>query len=213
MINSALIVEDHNLMQNIFASILDQAYPGITVTIENTVDSGMQQVATSVFDIALIDLSLPDGSGVDIIRQLKSIQKQCCVVVITIFDDDDHLFSALEAGADGYLLKDAHQEKLVTALKGICIGEPALSPSIAQRLIRKFNNPPPQPQESILSKREEAVLTLIAKGYKRADAATALDISENTVAAHIKSIYKKLGISSRAEASLAATRLGYIAPV
>lgn len=206
----ALILEDHSLMQQVFSNILDEAFTGISVDIANTLNSSLALATNNQYDIALVDLSLPDGSGIDLILNLKLEQKNCYIVVVTIFEDETHLFHALEAGADGYLLKDQSKDILIKAMKGITAGEPPLSPTIARKLIAKFSQVASPNIDSELSERESTVLTLIAKGYRRSDTARILNITENTVAAHIKSIYKKLSISSRAEASMEAAKLGLI---
>lgn len=207
---NALVLEDHNIMQVIFSELLEQAFPAISTNIANNVKSSLVLSKAITYDIALVDLSLPDGSGIELIKYLKQYQANCYIVVITIFDDDDHLIQALEAGSDGYLLKDQSKEKLISALVGISVGEPPLSPLIARKLITMFNTREPIPADCCLSEREQSVLTLIAKGNKRSDAAKQLNITENTVAAHIKSIYKKLNISSRAEATIEAGKLGLL---
>lgn len=166
-------------------------------------------------DIALIDLGLPDGSGTDLIVALRASDPAVVTVVTTIFDDDSHLFAALKAGADGYVLKDQSRGQLLDMLLGIHAGQPPLSPSIARKLLQVFqeqgepkqSTPDPEAQ---LTAREQEVLTLIAKGYTVARVADMLGITRNTAAGYVKSIYRKLNVSSRAEATLAATRQGLI---
>lgn len=206
----ALILEDHSLMQTVLSGVLSEVFTTITSELANCLNTGIALASNNNYDIALIDLSLPDGSGIDLILSLKLQQPDCYIVVVTTFDDDASLFQALESGADGYLLKDQSREKLVSAIKGIISGEPPLSPNMTRKLIERFNRIDIVKQDNCLSDRESTVLTLIAKGYRRNDAARIMNITENTVAAHIKSIYKKLNISSRAEASIEAAKLGLI---
>ena len=139
------------------------------------------------------------------------------MVVASIHDDDDHLFQALQAGAQGYLLKDHPTAWLALQLRGIAQGQPPLSPAIARRLLRHFQAPPPTPAQSPaapavtdLSARERDVLGLLAQGVRIADIGIALGISRHTVGDHVKNIYRKLNISSRAEAALQARHLGLI---
>ena len=130
-----------------------------------------------------------------------------------MFDDDQHLFSALRAGAKGYVLKDQPQDDLAKMLKGIIDGQPPLSAPIARRLLDFF-----QPEQTVdadeekLTNREQEVLTLIAKGYTLAKVGEMLGISRNTTAGYVKTLYRKLNVSSRAEATLAATRRGMVNP-
>ena len=170
------------------------------------------------FDLALVDLALGDGSGLEVITQLVQRQPGCAVVVASIHDGDEHLFQALQAGAQGYLLKDQPSDWLARQLQGIAQGQPPLSPAIARRLLRHFQTPAavqvPEALEvrevSCLSTREREVLGLLAQGVRIAEIGTALGISRHTVGDHVKNLYRKLNISSRAEAALQARQLGLI---
>ena len=134
------------------------------------------------------------------------------MVVASIHDDDEHLFQALQAGAQGYLLKDHPTAWLAQQLQGIARGQPPLSPAIARRLLRHFHAAPAaQPHAACdLSARERDVLGLLAQGVRIADIGIALGISRHTVGDHVKNIYRKLNIGSRAEAALQARDLGLI---
>lgn len=160
-------------------------------------------------DIALIDLGLPDGSGIEVIERLSRHSPQCYVVVMTMFDDDLHLFPALQAGAQGYLLKDQPRDLLVQQLRNIAAGQPPLSPVIARRLLKHFQKTPEiSPPEHVLTPREREILTLLARAARVVEISEKLGISHHTVGDHIKNIYRKLNISSRAEAVLRARELG-----
>jgi DNA-binding NarL/FixJ family response regulator len=158
-------------------------------------------------DLALIDLGLPDGSGIELIAELNRTAPQTLCVVASIFDDNRHLFPALRAGAQGYLLKDQPQAQIIELLKGIAKGHPPLSPSIARKMLGYFQ-PSPQPDHEQLSERETEVLRCIAKGMTMPETAQLLAISPHTVSGYVKDIYRKLNISSRAEAALSARNLG-----
>jgi DNA-binding NarL/FixJ family response regulator len=168
------------------------------------------------FDVALIDLELPDGNGVDIVRAIARGLPDTLPVVITIFDDDASLFDALAAGAQGYILKGVRSDGLAEQFRRIEAGEPPISPRIAQRMIAHFQmlaaRPPAlaKPEDTGLSARETEVLRLLGKGLTVAEIGGELGISTNTCASHTKAIYRKLNISSRAEAALAADRRGLI---
>ena len=167
------------------------------------------------FDLALVDLALGDGSGLQVIAQLAQRQPGCAVVVASIHDGDEHLFQALQAGAQGYLLKDHPSDWLARQLQGISQGQPPLSPAIARRLLRHFQTPVvvqslEVTEASRLSVRETEVLGLLAQGVRIVDIGIALGISRHTVGDHVKNIYRKLNISSRAEAALQARQLGLI---
>lgn len=205
-----LVVEDLPESALWLERALCSAFPGIAVIVAETLQGGRDAVADAAPDIALIDLDLPDGSGVELIQQISNDHPQCCCVVTSIFADDGHLFPALRAGAQGYLLKGQPLERVVAALQAIGAGECPLSPTIANRLLRVFNDEQPDCGESHLSPREQQTLLLIAKGYKLADVAQHMGVTRNTAAGNVKSIYRKLKISTRAEAALEAARMGLI---
>src|SRR5690606_24228873 len=164
----------------------------------------------SPFALAVVDLGLPDGSGVDIVRRLAGDMPTTLCVVATIYDDDAHLFEAIAAGAQGYVLKDEDASRVVALLGRIESGEPPLSPSIARRILGHFRGVGPVPVEddAALSARETEVLTLIAKGLTVAETARMIGLKPQTVASYLKTIYSKLNVSSRAEATLEAVRRG-----
>jgi len=209
----ALVVEDQPVSATWLADALREAFPAITVDMADSVTSSRAQIALCKPDLALVDLGLPDGSGIEVIQHLSKVAPQCTCVVSTIFADDRHVFPALRAGASGYLLKDQRRSQVIAALHGIAAGEPPLSPVIARRLLRVFSSDQkPAAETSRLSPRETETLALIAKGCKLPELATRLGVTKNTAAEYIKGIYHKLQISSRAEAAIEATRMGLINP-
>ncbi len=130
------------------------------------------------------------------------------IVVYTIYDDDRHVFNALRAGANGYLVKEHSQQELTEMLRGVLNGQPPLSPAIAQHILDSFHTP--QQGNVGLTSRESEVLTLLAKGYNRKEIAEVLKLTSNTISWYIKQIYQKLDIHSRAEATLEALRMGLV---
>lgn len=208
---TALLLEDHEDTRKWLKELVEGAFRGIEVTAVSTLAAARKQIAGRRFNLAIVDISLPDGSGIDLIREIAQDSPETYCVVATIFDDDDHMFAALQAGAQGYLLKEQPKEQLRKRLEGILNGEPPLSPAVARRVLRHFRKiPAAAPPEVKLSDRETEVLTLIAKGMNRSDIARLLGISTNTAAGYIKTIYQKLNVSSRAEATLEASRLGLV---
>ncbi len=183
------------------------------VTLAHTLGSAERLAAAGSYDLYVVDLGLPDGDGVDFIRALDPARSGADVVVTTIYDDDDHVFRALRAGARGYLLKDQPVVALERALQGLDEGIPPLSPSIARRMMDFFASAAPAPAEEVaLTAREREILVLIAGGRNVSDAAVLMNISVHTARGYVKDIYRKLGISSRAQASLKAAQLGLIRP-
>lgn len=167
-------------------------------------------MAASENAIALIDLGMPDGSGIDIIHELTAHYPAIVRLVTTIYDDDRHLFEAIAAGAQGYVLKDHHPDTMVQYLHRIDNGEPPLSPTIAKRMLQHFARIKPQVDEDTcgLTSREVDVLRLLGRGLRVAEVARVLGITPHTVSGYVKAIYRKLNISSRAEAAIEATRRG-----
>jgi DNA-binding NarL/FixJ family response regulator len=215
-----LVVEETPEAQHRLSSILRQAFPHSTVIACSSVGGALGLIQGRFIDIALIELDLPDGSGVDVIRELSSANPLTRCVITTIFDDDAHVVPALVAGAMGYLLKDQSEAVLVEQLRLLAEGIPPLAPSVARRVVQYFAGPRlaaearrrsrTQTEDDLarLSTREKQVLGLVAKGLQITDVARALEISANTVCSHVKSIYRKRKLCSRAEAALEARRLG-----
>ena len=213
--NNALVLEDLPESQDLLCELLHTAFSGITVHAEASVAAALERIAKQPLDLALIDLALPDGSGVAVIQALADRNPDCMIVVATIYEDDAHLFPALRAGAQGYLLKDETLERLVAQLQGIVKGQPPLSPAVARRLLKHFREPAATPapveetsQQSVLTAREREVLQQLSSGVTLARIAEDLGISRYTVGDHVKNIYRKLNISSRAQAALHAHNLG-----
>ena len=215
-----LLLEDLPEIRAWLRALVMQVFPGSTVVESARVHDALQQVTAHRFDLAMIDLGLPDGSGVKVVQALRESQPDAQSVVVTIHDDDDHLFPALQAGAYGYLLKEQPREQLMEHLQRISQGEPPLSPSIARRMISYFsaqaNRPALQPQQTQdslmpnvqLTEREREVLLRVAKGFTLPEIGVQLGLSRHTIADYVKQIYRKLNVSSRAEAALEAQRLG-----
>ena len=204
-----LIVEDISETRAWLHEAVEAAFPGNEIREAANVREAVYAIKGHDFDIAIVDLGLPDGSGTEIISALSSCRPETTVVVATVMGDDASVLAALSQGAQGYLLKDSPFETFVRQLTLIEQGLPALSPSIARRIVEHFRKTAVAHEISNdLTPRERDVLGLIGRGLRNADAAVALGLSESTVASHIKSIYAKLGISSRAEAALQAARLG-----
>ncbi|MEM7077073.1 MAG: response regulator transcription factor [Pseudomonadota bacterium] len=206
-----LVVDDHPDALQWVTSALSDAYPDLDIATAHSLESARYAVATCAPDIALIDIGLPDGSGIDLITELHRSDAESYKIVSTIFGDDKHLFEALRAGAQGYVLKDESQAELSAMLKGIVAGTPPLSASVARRLLNHFHHPVDLP-EVHLTERENEVLTLLAKGYTVQRVADLLDITANTTAGYVKNIYRKLNVSNRAEAAMEASRRGLVSP-
>ncbi|MEW6100106.1 MAG: response regulator transcription factor [Pseudomonadota bacterium] len=211
-----LLLEDLPEIRQWLKALVLQVFPAVRVSESARVHDALEQITALRFDLALIDLGLPDWSGVEVVAALRESQPDAQAVVVTIHDDDDHLFPALQAGAFGYLLKEQPKEQLAEQLQRITQGEPPLSPSIARRVIAYFasqaRNQPQQAEPLLpavqLTERENEVLLRVAKGFTLPEIGVQLGLSRHTIADYVKQIYRKLNVSSRAEAALEAQRLG-----
>jgi DNA-binding NarL/FixJ family response regulator len=211
----AMILEDMPESQEMLREVAEAAFPDIRVCCMADVASAMKVINQFKFDLALIDLSLPDGNGTTVVEAMASRFPDTVIVVATIFDDDDHLFPALRAGAQGYLLKDQVPEQLIKQLRGISEGHPPLSPSVARRLLDHFRLAQETArteaiEDTLLTPREREVLVQLTRGISVADIGEVMNISRHTVGDHVKNIYRKLNISSRAEAALQAKNMGLV---
>lgn len=231
LFSRALIVEDLDESRQWLAELLPRALPEVRrVDTASTLLQARERMAEFDYGLALVDWGLPDGTSEDLICQLVAARPGAAVIVATIHDNDTHVFPALRAGATGYILKSQPTAVVVSQLQRIRLGEPALSPSIALRLLRHFRDLPgtmrvrgqsgwpplaqvetaPNEPQRQLTEREVDVLRLIGKGYKVIEAASLLGISAHTVTSYVRDIYRKLDISSRAEAAVEAARRGLI---
>lgn len=205
----AIILEDVADTMEMLMSVASTAFPFMACKPVNCIADANIALSECKPDLALIDLALPDGNGLEIIERLSRDFPTCYIVVITIFDDALHLFPALQAGAQGYLLKEQPPELLIKQLKNITNGEPPLSPVIARHLLKFFQKTPEVPHvDHQLTPREVEILTLLARATRTVEIADKLGISHHTVGDHIKNIYRKLKVSSRTEAVLRARELG-----
>lgn len=168
-------------------------------------------------DVLLVDLGLPDGSGIDVIRDSRRRGYATEAMVITVFGDEQHVVAAIEAGATGYLLKDGSTEYIAASILELVNGGSPISPAIARHLLARFREPAPaSPDSDIgptgLTQREHEVLGLLVKGFTFGEIGGLLGISAHTVTSHVKHIYCKLEVRSRAEAVYEAMQLGILTP-
>ena len=207
MIHRILIVEDQAIVCQWIFDMVTEVFPKALIETAETIQQAQKKFMLNP-DLLLVDLNLPDGQGHELITVMKQRYPSLYCVVITAYADDTYLFPALQAGADGYLLKDQDESELKQQLERIIEGKPPLSSVIADRLFEHFRNVQEAPVESELSPRERETLQLLAKGYSVKESARKMGLSPHTVAGYIKQIYKKLQVTSRAQAAAKAVKLG-----
>jgi DNA-binding NarL/FixJ family response regulator len=206
---SLLIVDDHPVVRDGLRGMFDSA-PGFHVLGEAA--NGVEAVARAADldpDVILMDLRMPGGSGVEAIRELARRGARAKVLVLTTYDTDSDTLPAIEAGATGYLLKDAPRDELFTAVRAAAEGRTVLSPAVASRLVHAVRTPR-GPGAEPLSAREREVLALVARGTSNREIARELFISEATVKTHLTHLYAKLGVNDRAAAVAAAYDRGIL---
>jgi DNA-binding NarL/FixJ family response regulator len=211
------IVEDDVNFNRAIADSIERAANMVLVGRATSLAAGMDLLELEAPDVLVVDLGLPDGSGIELIQAARFIWRRCEIMVSTIFGDEAHVIAAIEAGATGYLLKDTPQVKLVEEIRSLHAGGSPISPVIARKLLSKFNAAPrgavdpaavEKPPGGALSKREQTVLELITRGYSHAEVALKLGVSQQTVLTFVRRIYLKFGVRTRAEAIYAARRYG-----
>lgn len=206
-----LLVDDHILFRDALVSLLetqpDLKVVGQAVSIQDAV-----VLARKVsFDLVLMNIQLPDGTGANGTRTILAENPETKIVVLTLFEEDDHLFEAIRAGAIGYLSKRAHSEMLFKTLRGVMRGEAGISGATARRILDEFArlSPTPSEEEASLTLREVEVLRELANDASNQAIAERLVISENTVKNHVRNILLKLHFHSRHEAADYARRHGF----
>lgn len=211
-------VEDGLLMQEKLCSVLAQGFPQAQLTSFQTLTSAMDFAREQPQDYWLVDLGLPDGTGIDLIRLVREIYPLTYILVITVFGDADNIVGSIQAGANGYLLKEDMQKdtSLVLNIEAIRNGGTPLSPLIASRLLSRMQvSPAPSDFKSSaihsLTHREVELLQLLSRGYTYLEAAELMHVGLSTVQTNVKRIYTKLAVNSRTQAIFEARALGFLA--
>ncbi|MFD3478376.1 response regulator [Streptomyces sp. NPDC058695] len=196
---SLLIVDDHPVVRDGLRGMFESADDFAVLGEASNGVEAVELAARLDPDVVLMDLRMPGGNGVDAIKELTRRGARSRVLVLTTYDTDSDTLPAIEAGATGYLLKDAPREELFTAVRAAADGRTVLSPAVASRLVTAVRTPA-APAGEPLSAREREVLALVAKGTSNKEIARVLFISEATVKTHLTHVYGKLGVKDRAAA-------------
>jgi DNA-binding NarL/FixJ family response regulator len=227
--HTVMIVEDDDKTAQRFAGVVDN-HPTLSLLgCANTVAQIIELLDSGAPDVLLCDLGLPDGSGIEVIQHIRQKGYKTDILVISLFDDEHHVIRAIEAGANGYLLKDAYDADIGQSIVEVTRGCSPISPSIAKYLLKRFqpstlntfqeaeNDAMPAPQQTpeppelpYLTEKETEVLEYLAKGYTYNEISQVLGTSSHTVSSHTKHIYRKLEVRSIAEAVFEATQLGML---
>lgn len=205
---TAMVVEDDTSIRNILTTWLGEAEGFTFAGAFPDVESAIEPIARRRPDVVLADINLPGLSGIECVRQLKPRTPNTQFVMLTVYEDSNHIFDALAAGATGYLIKTTSRESLIMALREVHAGGSPMSGNIARKVVQSLH----QPKSALkpaneLSKRENEVLALLAQGYLYKEIADALGIGLETVNTYIRRIYEKLHVHSRAQAVARYTNL------
>jgi DNA-binding NarL/FixJ family response regulator len=212
-----LVIEDIPATREWLVKLVEATFPGCSINSVSTLSAALNWLKGQSADLnalCLVDLGLPDGSGIDFIRALMQKAPNAHAVVTTLYQDDANLLNAMAAGASGYILKDQEPDLIGSRLAAIDRGEVAMSPSISRRIMAHFQSSArfvtAAGEAVALTQRETEVLRLIGRGLRNGEAAAALGLSKMTIADYVKAIYRKLDITSRAEVALEASRRGLV---
>jgi DNA-binding NarL/FixJ family response regulator len=212
MIRTAIIEDDPMTMERLEKAI---TMDGDVQVVAKAIDaaSGSALIKAGGFDVLLCDLGLPDGDGITLIREAAKLHPDSDVLVVTLFADQRKVIDCIEAGARGYLLKDQKLERCADAIRDVRNGGSPISPIIARQLLQRLK--PEEPAPAVpplvqLTDRENHILRILARGFTFAECADVLQISPHTVGTHVKNIYRKLEVSSRAEAIFEASSMGML---
>jgi DNA-binding NarL/FixJ family response regulator len=216
LIRVALVEDDVHFQNAITAAI--KASPDIRlVSLSITRAAGLRALTQPPADVLLVDLGLPDGSGIDVIRAAHNMWPACAVMVCTTFGDEAHVMQSIEAGASGYLLKDGEPGDMLAEIRNLHAGGSPISPLIARQILTRFRAAPslavataPDREHAMLSAREKEVLELITKGFTADEIAKLMQVSQHTVQTYVRRIYSKLKVTSKAEAIYEARSQGIL---
>jgi len=213
---TVMVVEDDPAFLARFCRIVAQSTELSLLAAVSDLTSARRAIEHHAPDVLLTDLGLPDGSGIDLIRETAARHPNTDIMVISVFGDEEHVLASIEAGATGYILKDSLPEEFVSLIAQLRAGGSPISPVIARQLLKRFQRkeqaagPAPDAHEAGLTARESEVLALIAKGFSFGEIARLLAVSPHTINAHVKKIYQKLAVHSRGEAVYEAGKMGLL---
>lgn len=203
------LVDDHEIVRRGVRDLLEADSGGdIEVTGEAaTADEARRRLAAARPDVAVLDVRLPDGDGVEVCRDIRSRHPEVRCLMLTSFSDDEALFDAIMAGASGYVLKQVRGHDLVEDVRRVAAGQSLLDPGVTARVLERLRRPPEEPATTHLSDQERRILDLLAEGLTNRQIGERLFLAEKTVKNYVSSLLAKLGMHRRTEAAVYATRL------
>ena len=205
---AVFLLDDHEVVRRGVRDLLE-AEPDITVIGEaGTASSALARIPALKPDVAVLDVRLPDGDGVSVCREIRSRMPEVACLMLTSFGDDEALFSAIMAGAAGYVLKQIKGTDLVDAVRRVAAGQSLLDPAVTARVLDRIRRGPDQPDElKTLTDQERRILTLVAEGLTNREIAERMFLSEKTIKNYVSSLLAKLGLERRTQAAVLAATL------
>jgi DNA-binding NarL/FixJ family response regulator len=201
MTTNVAIVEDDQVLRNSLEWLIGETAGFCCVAACATGEDAVKRLPGLSPQVVLMDLNLPQMSGIECIRKLKEVLPKIQVIVLTVYEDSDHIFRALKAGASGYLLKRSGPESVLSAIKDARDGGAPMTSQIAQRVVQSFHETSPVEREEVkLTERESEILTLLSQGFANKEIADKMSVTVSTVRTHLYHIYEKLHVRSRTEA-------------
>ena len=209
-----LIADDHAFVRESTRHILEQESDLEVIGEAGDGEETVRLATTFKPDVAIIDIAMPKLDGIEATKQIKTLCPGISVLILSAYDDDQFVFSLLEAGAAGYLLKSVRGQEIVDAVRAVYSGESVLHPAVARKVLNRFARPSAEIEakksSELLSEREMEVLRLVTKGLSNKDIADKLYLSVRTVQGHLANIFNKLQVSSRTEAVVHALKQGWV---
>jgi DNA-binding NarL/FixJ family response regulator len=201
------LLDDHEIVRRGIKELLESEGDIVVVG-----ESGLAQEATRRIpalhpDVAILDGRLPDGSGIDVCRDIRSVDPQIKALILTSYDDDDALFSAIMAGAAGYVLKQVRGTDLIDTVRRVAAGQSTLDPSVTAQVLERVRNGPPKDRKlAALTTQEQKILELIGEGLTNRQIGERMYLAEKTIKNYVSSMLAKLGLSSRTQAAIFSTK-------
>jgi DNA-binding NarL/FixJ family response regulator len=206
------LAEDHAVVREGLRELINREMDMVVVGEAGAGDEAVRRVKEIKPDVVLMDISMPGLNGIEATRQIKENLPRICILVLTAYDNPEFIFAVIEAGAAGYLLKNAKGKELVNAIRAISMGESVLHPTVAQTVFARLQ-PEKKPHEEklgLLSERELEVIRLGAEGLGNKEIAATLSVGTRTVQTHWRNIFNKLGVYSRTEAIILGLKKGWL---
>ena len=200
------LLDDHEIVRRGIKELLERDGDIVVVGESGSASEATRRIPALRPHVAILDGRLPDGSGIDVCRQVRSVDPSIRGLILTSYDDDDALFAAIMSGASGYILKQVRGTDFVESVRRVAAGQSTLDPSMTAQVLERVRTGPPKDDLELLTRQEQKILDLVGEGLTNRQIAERMHLSEKTVKNYVSSMLAKLGLTSRTQAALHATR-------